>query len=863
MKLKRAVGIDLGTTNSALAMMPPTGHDIWMSTDAMQRRTVPSVVGWDPEADGFVTGWEAWNRRLLSPRPVHSIKRKMGQSAKVEVGPHMLSPEEVSAKILEALAAGGTERFAEKLGDQEWSVGSAVITVPAYFDAPQIEATKRAGELAGLDVVGLVQEPTAAAMYHAWKRGTGDATFLVFDLGGGTFDVSVIRSLMGEYQVLGIDGDNVLGGDDFDRRLAEHFRQKLVDAGYQLDLDVAGNAEDATRFLLLTRIAQEAKEALSSADVHYVGRRDLFEDQEGTPVTLDFEIDRATFEGLIEDLVDGTIECCHRAVSQAVEAGGLKLDEIDHVLLVGGSTRVPLVRQKVIDAFCSGQTKAHSPWGDEPDTCVALGAAIHAATTRGAEWIDDGGVALRTLAPLYSNADSGRIVGRLTGAENDSIDSIALFSEQGDVVAVSRPEFDDQGDLICALEDVPLHRDGENSMTLEFCDVEGEPLYSFPIALFRGGDDEYRPTGSALSNPGVLAKDIYLEILRDGRSDRQILVARGTGLPTRETFRFYTADQSGAVILRLFQNRYPIRSIHLAIPEETEVGSAVDLDLDIDEAMTIVAAGEVAGQKFWAQIEAPPEREARDWEQIEALLDRADEVERLLWGYESRHFRREIAPIVAGIRETARTDPDKLQVLVVRLEDVLEDYSASDAELTPGWGRLVVLLDAIKRTVYQGDGAKQLGLSTDQWIEKLQEIETRAREVYDAHDRDGWTQVFNQVQAIWESLAQEEYRFRSSDPDTHLVALAASLTREIETLRGKFEEFPFAGNPETRELQEREVARLRAQLNERVAQPLAALDLESLSPSRAKPELDRLWETATHVRKQFEKVPNIGLVSRG
>jgi molecular chaperone DnaK len=454
-------------------------------------------------------------------------------------------------------------------------------------------------------------------------------------------------------------------------------------------------------------------------------------------------------------------------------------------------------------------------------------------------------------------------LGRLTGADPEAIESLALFNDRNEVVSVARPDVDDRGELICALEDVPLHRDGENAMRLEFCDVDGDAVHGFDIPMHRGKADAYRPTGSALSNPGVLAKDIYLEVLRDGRSDRQILVSRGTGLPTRETFRFYTADQSGAVVLRLFQNRFPIRTIHLAIPAETDIGSAVDLDLDIDEAMTIVAAGEVAGQKFWAQIEAPPEREAKDWSEIEALLDKADEVERVLWGYESRHFRREITPIVASIRETARTDPDKLQVLVVRLEDVLEDYTTNDAELTPGWGRLVTLLDAIKRNVYQGDGAKQLGLSTEEWIAKLRAIEENAQTVYDARDTDGWSQVFNQVQAIWESLAQEEYRFNSRDPGAHLLSLALSLGREVESLRTMFNDFPHAANPETRGMQEKEIRRLELQLAERVEKPLEALDIEELSPSQAKPELDRLWESASHVRKQFEKVPNLGLVSRG
>ena len=169
----------------------------------------------------------------------------MGQTTKVPCGPDELAPEEVSAKILAELRA----RMQESLGGKapkgvEVKVARAVITVPAYFDAPQIEATRRAGAMAGLDVLGILQEPTSAAIYHTWKSRLGDGNFLVYDLGGGTFDVSVLRCVGGEYQVLAIDGDNYLGGDDLDRRYAETLRAGLAEKGYALDLDVRCDDDD-------------------------------------------------------------------------------------------------------------------------------------------------------------------------------------------------------------------------------------------------------------------------------------------------------------------------------------------------------------------------------------------------------------------------------------------------------------------------------------------------------------------------------------------------------------------------------------------------------------------------------------------
>jgi molecular chaperone DnaK len=163
--------------------------------------------------------------------------------------------------------------------------------------------------------------------------------------------VSVIRRLMGEYQVLAIHGDNFLGGDDFDRRFAEHLRLHLVAQGYELALDL-NDPSDATRFTLLTRIAREVKEALSTSDFQYVARRDLFTDHAGESVNLELEVSRAQWEELMRSYVQQTLDCCKEALQLAQQAGGVTLQDIDHVLLVGGSTRVPLVQQAVTEFFC-------------------------------------------------------------------------------------------------------------------------------------------------------------------------------------------------------------------------------------------------------------------------------------------------------------------------------------------------------------------------------------------------------------------------------------------------------------------------------------------------------------------------------
>ncbi len=741
----------------------------------------------------------------------------------------------------------------------------AVITVPAYFDAPQIEATRRAGELADIEVVGMLQEPTAAAMYYTWKHGIGDGTFLVYDLGGGTFDVSVIRCMLGEYQVLGIDGDNYLGGDDFDRKLAEFFRKHLVERGYDLDLDIANDPDDAVKFMLLTRLAQEVKEALSDGDVQFVGRTNLFEDRSGNPVSLNLEVSREEFEGLIGDLVEETVQSCERALAKSMEAAGVGLGDVDHVLLVGGSTRVPLVQKRVLDVFVGeGKSKAERVLIDEPDTCVALGAAVHAANVAGLGLIDDTTFeepsVVTVTSALATKSSTARVVGRLDSPRGEEVESVVLLDGAGGIAGIARPELDG-GELVFALDELELKGDGDHPFSLEFCDREGEPLAAFELTLARLSRAEIlRSTGSALSNPSVLAKDIYLEVVRDGRPERALLLGSGESLPAQGSYRFYTADHAGAVILRLFQNRFPIKTVHLSVPEETELGTSVELKLSVDEAMSMVASGEILGQTFWAQIEPPPAREIKDWQQIEELLNRVDVVARELWGNEARYFRDRTNPLVAGIRETARTDPDKLQVLVGRLEEVVEDYHQRDTELTPGFGRYVALMDAIKRVAYRDDGQLRLGMNLDEWRGRIGQLEVAADEAFESKDQRAWGRAFNQVQALWESLAQDEYRFTRADSEGYVRRLYLSLCAEVSEVSEMLAGFNYSANPETHALQEREVARLEAELAERVSTPLDAVELEGAAHAQLKHELDLLAEAVEHIRRRYEKLPTIGLV---
>ncbi|MGM0557419.1 MAG: Hsp70 family protein, partial [Myxococcota bacterium] len=645
-------------------------------------------------------------------------------------------------------------------------------------------------------------------------------------------------------------------------RLAEYFREHLVEQGYELDLDIANDTEDELRFTLLTRLAQEVKEALTNSEFQYVGRRNLFDDQAGQSVSIDLEIGREEFESLIEDLVDQSIDCCKRAVEQANEQAGVSIGDIDHVLLVGGSTRVPLVQDKLAEELCGEDgVAADRPLVDDPDASVALGAAIHASNLYGTAFPErSGGADLRVTSPLYTREQTTRLHGRAEVVDED-VTSAALLADGSEVTAVARVQHTEDAVEFSA-DDIALEAPGRHAFALELCDADGEPLYAYDIVLFRhAGDEAFRPTGSALSNPTVLAKDIYLEVADDGEATRELLIGRGTSLPAEKSFRFFTADRSGAVLLRLFQNRFPIRTLHLDVPGDTEPGTPVDLTLEIDESMDIVATGEVRGQRFWAQIEPPPPRELKDWAEIEAMLEEVDRIAASLWGVEERIFSKKTAPLVAGIREAARTDPDKLQVLVRRLEGVVEDYHNRDAELTPGYGRMSALINAVKRVVYRGDRAP-LGRDLDDWRTHIDDIESRADAAYDARDQDEWRRTFDQLQATWESLAQEEYHYSSTDPEQQVRRTKMILERSLEDLQEALEEFTFSDNPETKKLQRSACRDIREKLEDDVAEPLSDIDTFSMDAREAKRELDRLSGMLDQLDKRYRELPTLGLVRR-
>ena len=350
------IGIDLGTTNSEVSVVE-NGQPRIIEIDGA--RLLPSVVGLADDG-ALLVGESARNQYVLHPeRTIRSIKRRMGEGEKISMGDNAYSPQEISAIILRRLKQAAEH----ELGHE---VTKAVITVPAYFSDAQRQATRDAGKLAGLEVARIINEPTAAALAYEVDH-AGGRNILVYDLGGGTFDVSVVRMEQDVTEVLASHGNNHLGGDDFDVKIVEHLVNWLQE---EKGIDPS---KDRVAMARLSRAAETAKIALSDAPYVRVEEAYLLE-QDGKPVNLSLELERADYESMIEPFITETLEAIHTALDGAK----LVVADLDEVLLVGGASRTPLIHQR-LEAELGLQPRSEV----DPDLCVAAGAGIQAAVIAG------------------------------------------------------------------------------------------------------------------------------------------------------------------------------------------------------------------------------------------------------------------------------------------------------------------------------------------------------------------------------------------------------------------------------------------------------------------------------------------------
>ncbi|MGQ9705037.1 MAG: molecular chaperone DnaK, partial [Actinomycetota bacterium] len=356
--MAKAVGIDLGTTNSVVAILE--GGEPTVIPNSEGGRTTPSVVAISKTGEWLV-GQVAKRQAVTNPEnTVVSIKRKMGTTEKVRLGDKEYTPQEISAKILQKLKADAEDYLGEKITD-------AVITVPAYFNDAQRTATKEAGRIAGLNVLRIINEPTAAALAYGLDK-ENEQTILVFDLGGGTFDVSILDIGDGVFEVKATAGNTHLGGDDWDQRIIDWMADDFK-AKHGIDL-----REDKMALQRLKEAAEKAKIELSTTTQTNINLPFITATPEG-PLHLDMTLTRAEFEKMTADL----LEKCVGPFKRAMKDAGLEPKDLDHIILVGGATRMPMVQDLV--RKLSGGKEPHK--GINPDEVVAMGAAIQAGVLKG------------------------------------------------------------------------------------------------------------------------------------------------------------------------------------------------------------------------------------------------------------------------------------------------------------------------------------------------------------------------------------------------------------------------------------------------------------------------------------------------
>jgi molecular chaperone DnaK len=359
--MARAVGIDLGTTNSVVSVL--SGGEPEVIANSEGSRTTPSVVAF--AKNGEVLVGEVAKRQAVTniDRTIRSVKRHMGDASwKVDIDGKSYNPQEISARVLQKLKRDAESYLGETVTD-------AVITVPAYFNDAQRQATKEAGQIAGLNVLRIVNEPTAAALAYGLDKGETEQTILVFDLGGGTFDVSLLEIGEGVIEVKATSGDNHLGGDDWDQRIIDWLADKFK-AANGIDL-----TKDKMAMQRLREAAERAKIELSSNQQTSINLPYITQDSEKNPLFLDESLSRAEFQKITADLLERT-----RAPFQnVIKDAGISLSKIDHVVLVGGSTRMPAVAELVKEL--TGGREPNK--GVNPDEVVAVGAALQAGVLKG------------------------------------------------------------------------------------------------------------------------------------------------------------------------------------------------------------------------------------------------------------------------------------------------------------------------------------------------------------------------------------------------------------------------------------------------------------------------------------------------
>jgi len=636
--ISKAVGIDLGTTNSAVSVMNPTDSDIIIHRDAaVKRETTPSCVWRDPRSGEIVVGHKAFRRVGSSPSPVRSIKRMMGQQTTVALTDIEATPEQISSYILSEMKRQIEQDVQTFSSDStQWIVDRAIITVPAYFDQPQIDATRRAGEMAGLQVIDLLHEPTAAACYHCWKTGTQNGVFLVYDFGGGTFDVSILRATAGAFEVLGVSGNNRLGGDDLDAEIAELLIERLLREDYALELDLRSDPEDRLRFDMLKFLAESIKKGLSSEGEFLLRDTWSIRDKENNQVIIDMMFERQEIERIIKPIAERTVPYCFDAIEKAkakLKDDAFGLSSIDTIILAGGSTHIPMVREMVRQNLCAepgsrelivdelavqARARCATPLYKKVDTLVSLGAAVRAAAV--------GGLAIynpnRTVRVSFRGTGLTGASHTHIGGKVEAFDPAIELTGGSVQLIISDLGFEDDQDLMeggtFGFRQVPLQQSAENLLAFNIYDRNRSLIATAgrPVSHTK---EPVPPTGG-VGGTSVLSKAISLEVERGGKPHIKELFPALTTLPVRGVFNFSHPGRTELLLLILYQHKKKIQEIKVRVPSSLPRGTHIMLDINIDKLSLITVKGTIGEEvEIGVSVELPPPRDMPSSDEIQSL----------------------------------------------------------------------------------------------------------------------------------------------------------------------------------------------------------------------------------------------------
>ena len=652
MIIHKTFGLDLGTTNSTPSVFI---NGASFCPEDGKLKTIPSLVA--KKGDKFIVGVAPKNNPHIEK--IRSIKRMMGKEEPAVLNGQNYSPEEISAEIVR-YCAEMLNKQVEKAENVIYD--RIVITVPAYFSIAQKDATRKAGELAGLEVLMLLEEPTAAAINYTVKNNINSGVFMVYDLGGGTFDVSIIEKIENIPVVLATAGNNFLGGDNFDNLLARYFIDVLNnDLGYDIDLDLT-KKEDLHKYNALLLAAENVKKNLSQNDTYTISYYDVFKDNSGVDLIIE-DFSRAKFEELIRDkIVIDSFNECQKALDAFV-ASGRQLSDITGVLMVGGSSHIPYVRNAVKEKFVdSGMIKELII--ADPDLAVGYGAGIVAATQPMKIEDAENRIVVEINAP-YMFDGTMNVSGKLIKGK---VDTVGLISNGKEIQAT-------------------IQSDGTFS-----ADIDG--AYEKLEYKFYFGDNTVANITESVENNNLIAptpvqnETIRIEIVDLERQETEDypLVNKGEALPCSASHNFkineYSREQ---IILPVKEGYREIYSLIIGVPENTPLGSRVTVNTEIDvlgkvTLKVLLNNKEIKGKVVYAETKDMDDSTLMDIE--EKFYDKIENVRgeaKAEFVARQENITRELNEAVANSDKNHYTDAlNKYETLVRELPSSISDLTEED-----------------------------------------------------------------------------------------------------------------------------------------------------------------------------------------